>query len=66
MTSKKPIVDLVAGARPNFIKLAPVVRALRADGRMNGRIVHTGDKVPLWDGRTSERIVGELWKLAGK
>ena len=26
----------------------------------------TGDKVPLWDGKTSERIVGELWKVVVK
>ena len=35
-------LDLVAGARPNFMKLAPVVRALAADGRVAFRIVHTG------------------------
>ena len=38
----KPILDLVAGARPNFMKLAPVVRALRASGATTFRIVHTG------------------------
>lgn len=37
-----PIVDLVAGARPNFMKLAPVVRALRARRSPAFRIVHTG------------------------
>jgi UDP-N-acetylglucosamine 2-epimerase (non-hydrolysing) len=37
----KPVVDLVAGARPNFMKLAPVVRALAAR-RVSFRIVHTG------------------------
>jgi UDP-N-acetylglucosamine 2-epimerase (non-hydrolysing) len=36
-----PPIDLVAGARPNFMKLAPVVRALRAHGA-SLRIVHTG------------------------
>jgi UDP-N-acetylglucosamine 2-epimerase (non-hydrolysing) len=36
------MLDLVAGARPNFMKLAPVVRALVADGRVPFRIVHTG------------------------
>jgi UDP-N-acetylglucosamine 2-epimerase (non-hydrolysing) len=35
-------VDLVAGARPNFMKLAPVLRALTAQGRVGFRIVHTG------------------------
>lgn len=38
----RALVDLVAGARPNFIKLAPVVRAMAAGGALNFRIVHTG------------------------
>ena len=38
----KPLVDLVAGARPNFVKLAPVVRAMAAGGALDFRIVHTG------------------------
>jgi len=38
----KPILHLVAGARPNFMKLAPIVRALRAHGALDFRIVHTG------------------------
>jgi UDP-N-acetylglucosamine 2-epimerase (non-hydrolysing) len=37
-----PLVDLVAGARPNFMKLAPVVRALEVQGSVGFRIVHTG------------------------
>ena len=37
-----PILDLVAGARPNFMKLAPVVRGLRAHADVTPRIVHTG------------------------
>jgi UDP-N-acetylglucosamine 2-epimerase (non-hydrolysing) len=36
-----PLLDLVAGARPNFIKLAPVVKALAGE-RVPFRIVHTG------------------------
>ncbi len=42
MTSALPVVDLVAGARPNFMKLAPVVRAITAAGQLRYRIVHTG------------------------
>ena len=38
----KPLVHLVAGARPNFMKIAPIARALAADGRLAFRIVHTG------------------------
>lgn len=37
-----PLLHLVAGARPNFMKLAPLVRALREDGRLAWRLVHTG------------------------
>lgn len=36
------VLDLVAGARPNFMKLAPVVRGLRAHREVTIRIVHTG------------------------
>ena len=38
----KPVVDLVAGARPNFMKLAPVLRAIRGQNRLTPRIIHTG------------------------
>jgi UDP-N-acetylglucosamine 2-epimerase (non-hydrolysing) len=38
----KPTVDLVAGARPNFMKLAPVVRAIAGADEIGFRIVHTG------------------------
>jgi UDP-N-acetylglucosamine 2-epimerase (non-hydrolysing) len=33
---------LVAGARPNFMKIAPIVRALRDQGGLGFKIVHTG------------------------
>lgn len=38
----KPMLHLVAGARPNFMKIAPIVRALRAHGGLDFRLVHTG------------------------
>lgn len=38
----KPLLYLVAGARPNFMKIAPIVRALEADGALAYRIIHTG------------------------
>jgi UDP-N-acetylglucosamine 2-epimerase (non-hydrolysing) len=53
----RPVVDLVAGARPNFIKLAPVVGALRAQGAVTARIVHTGQH---YDRAMSEVFFGEL------
>lgn len=37
-----PVVFLVAGARPNFMKIAPIVRALKAHGGMVFKIIHTG------------------------
>ena len=37
----KPMIDLVAGARPNFMKVAPIARAIAADGRLAFRLVHT-------------------------
>ncbi len=37
------IVDVVAGARPNFMKVAPILRALAtSEGPLQGRLVHTG------------------------
>ena len=39
----KKLIHLVAGARPNFMKIAPIVRALRARADAFAfRIVHTG------------------------
>ena len=35
-------VDLIVGARPNFVKIAPIVRALRARGTFAPRLIHTG------------------------
>ena len=35
-------VDLIVGARPNFVKIAPIVRALRASGAFAPRLIHTG------------------------
>lgn len=37
-----PLVYLVAGARPNFMKIAPIVRAIQAHGGLDFRIIHTG------------------------
>ncbi len=41
-------VTLIAGARPNFMKIAPIIKALQTDGSIAFRLVHTGqhyDKV---------------------
>jgi len=41
-----PTIDLIAGARPNFMKIAPIIRALNAAGTSGSllryRLVHTG------------------------
>ncbi len=36
------LIYLVAGARPNFMKIAPIVRALQAQDAMSFKIIHTG------------------------
>ena len=40
------IIDIIAGARPNFMKIAPIIRALEvrkaAGGPLGYRLVHTG------------------------
>lgn len=38
----KPHLAIVAGARPNFMKIAPIVRALQIHGGLSFRIIHTG------------------------
>lgn len=38
----KPRITLVVGARPNFMKAAPLAKALAVDGRFATRLVHTG------------------------
>lgn len=43
---QSPIVDIIAGARPNFMKIAPIIHALRKrqaeGGHLRYRLVHTG------------------------
>lgn len=46
--SRRRRITLVAGARPNFMKIAPIIHAIIKDGSMEYRLVHTGqhyDKV---------------------
>lgn len=50
-------LDLVAGARPNFMKLAPVVRALAKHQAFACRIVHTGQH---YDASMSDVFFQEL------
>ncbi|MHB1543525.1 MAG: non-hydrolyzing UDP-N-acetylglucosamine 2-epimerase [Gammaproteobacteria bacterium] len=54
-------VDLIAGARPNFMKIAPIVRALeareRAGSLLRYRLVHTGQH---YDAGLSRHFFEEL------
>ncbi len=55
------LIDIIAGARPNFMKIAPIIRALeasrRAGGRLDYRLVHTGQH---YDARMSGDFFTQL------
>lgn len=38
----KILLDGIVGARPNFMKMAPLARAIANDGTFNLRLIHTG------------------------
>jgi UDP-N-acetylglucosamine 2-epimerase (non-hydrolysing) len=52
-------LTIVAGARPNFIKIAPLIQALhnQADGKITYRLVHTGQH---YDKQLSDTFFEEL------
>src|SRR5512134_190490 len=56
-----PSIDIIAGARPNFMKIAPVIRALDAHraegGPLRYRLVHTGQH---YDSRMSGEFFSQL------
>ncbi len=56
-----PLIDIIAGARPNFMKIAAVIRALdrhRADGgSLRYRLIHTGQH---YDARMSGDFFTQL------
>lgn len=35
-------IDCIVGARPNFVKIAPIMRAIAARGTLSARLIHTG------------------------
>lgn len=55
------LIDIIAGARPNFMKIAPIVKALearkQADGYLGYRLVHTGQH---YDARMSGDFFNQL------
>lgn len=61
MKIKNALVDIIAGARPNFMKIAPIIKALRqhqaAGGSLQFRLVHTGQH---YDARMSGDFFTQL------
>jgi UDP-N-acetylglucosamine 2-epimerase (non-hydrolysing) len=55
-------IDIIAGARPNFMKIAPIIRALdarrEAGGTLGYRLVHTGQHY-------DERMSGDFFRQLG-
>ncbi|MFO7446953.1 MAG: UDP-N-acetylglucosamine 2-epimerase [Ignavibacteriaceae bacterium] len=52
-------ITLIAGARPNFIKVAPVIHAIKktAEDKIKYRLVHTGQH---YDNNMSDQFFTEL------
>lgn len=54
-----PLIDIIAGARPNFMKIAPIIHAIRArqaEGTgLSFRLVHTGQHY-------DEKMSGEFFR----
>ena len=55
------LIDIIAGARPNFMKIAPIIRAIKQSqaggGLLSYRLVHTGQH---YDQRMSESFFLQL------
>jgi UDP-N-acetylglucosamine 2-epimerase (non-hydrolysing) len=54
---ERPTIMHVVGARPNFVKMAPVVEALDRSGAFDQFVVHTGQH---YDARMSEDVLADL------
>jgi UDP-N-acetylglucosamine 2-epimerase (non-hydrolysing) len=46
-------LDLIVGARPNLVKVAPLIRALHGEARLKFRLIHTGQH---YDSRMSQEF----------
>lgn len=59
---KTSLIDIIAGARPNFMKIAPIIRALEehraSGGSLRYRLVHTGQHY-------DPRMSGEFFEQLG-
>jgi len=53
----RPVIHLIAAARPNFMKVAPLWHALTADGTFDARLVHTGQH---YDANMSDAFFRDL------
>jgi UDP-N-acetylglucosamine 2-epimerase (non-hydrolysing) len=56
-SDERPTVVHVIGARPNFVKMAPIVAALERRGVFRQLVVHTGQH---YDKRMSDEILADL------
>lgn len=54
----KPLIDLVAGARPNFVKIGPLYKSLKGMGRLTPRFIYTGQ-------HTDRIMSGAIFPLVG-
>ena len=56
------LIDIIAGARPNFMKIAPIIRAFEASkeagGNLRYRLIHTGQHY-------DPRMSGEFFRQLG-
>jgi len=57
-------VCFVVGARPNFMKVAPVISALAARSPET-EVVLVRREIPLWDGRAGARAADAQIELVG-
>ncbi len=60
--SASPLIDVIAGARPNFMKIAPILAAIdarrQAGSKLRYRLVHTGQHY-------DERMSGDFFTQLG-
>lgn len=61
LAMKSPLIDIIAGARPNFMKIAPIIRALQlrrdSGSCLRYRLIHTGQH---YDARMSGDFFAQL------